>query len=55
MATHFSATISKVERRQTFNVEDWTQGGLRYVIFGDASAEDIEKLSVLLRAAAAQK
>jgi hypothetical protein len=46
---------SKVERRQTFNVEDWTQGGLRYVIFGDASAEDIQKLSALLRAAAAQK
>ena len=46
---------SKVERRQTFNVEDWTQGGLRYVIFGDAGAEDIQKLSVLLRAAAEQK
>jgi anti-sigma factor RsiW len=44
---------SKVERRQTFNVEDWSQGGLRYVIFGDASAEDIQKLSALLRAAAA--
>jgi anti-sigma factor RsiW len=46
---------SKVERRQAFNVEDWTQGGLRYVIFGDASAEDIQKLSALLRAAAAQR
>jgi anti-sigma factor RsiW len=46
---------SKVERRQTFNVEDWTQGGLRYIVFGDAGAEDIQKLSALLRSAAEQK
>jgi anti-sigma factor RsiW len=46
---------SRVERRQTFSVEDWTQGGLRYVLFGDASAEDIQRLSTLLRAAGAQK
>jgi len=45
----------KVERRQTFNVEDWTQGGLRYVVFGDSSADDIQKLSALLRTAATQK
>jgi anti-sigma factor RsiW len=46
---------SRVERRQTFNVEDWTQGGLRYVVFGDASADDIQKLSSLLRSAAGEK
>jgi anti-sigma factor RsiW len=46
---------SNVERRQTFNVQDWTQGGLRYVVFGDAAAEDIQKLSALLKAAAAQQ
>ncbi len=46
---------SKVERRQTFNVEDWTQGGLRYVVFGDSSADDIQKLSALLKAAAEQR
>ncbi len=46
---------SKVERRQTFNVEDWTQGGLRYVVFGDTSADDIQKLSALLKTAAAQQ
>jgi anti-sigma factor RsiW len=46
---------ARVERRQTFNVADWTQGGLRYVVFGDASSDDIEKLSALLRSAAAQK
>ena len=44
---------AKVERRNTFNVETWTQAGLRYVVFGDAAAEDIEHLSQLLRGAAA--
>lgn len=42
----------KVERRQTFNVEEWNQGGLRYTVFGDASPEDIQKLSTLLKAVA---
>ena len=46
---------SKVERRQTFSVEDWTQDGLRYVVFGDSSADDIQKLSALLKTAASQK
>jgi len=46
---------SKVERRQTFNVEDWTQGGLRYAVFGDSSPDDIQKLSALLKSAAAGK
>jgi anti-sigma factor RsiW len=46
---------SRVEHRQTFNVEDWTQGGLRYVVFGDTNAEDIHNLSALLKSAAAQK
>jgi anti-sigma factor RsiW len=45
----------KVERRQTFNVEDWTEGGLRYIVFGDTSGDDIQKLSALLRDAAAGK
>ena len=42
---------SDVQRKQTFNVETWTHGGLRYVVFGDTSAEDIQKLSALLKAA----
>ena len=45
----------RVERRQTFNAEDWTQGGLRYIVFGDTSGDDIQKLSSLLRDAAAGK
>jgi anti-sigma factor RsiW len=43
---------SNVKRRQTFNVETWTQNELRYIVFGDAGPEDIQKLSALLRSAA---
>jgi anti-sigma factor RsiW len=35
----------------SFNVETWTQNGLRYFVMGDASAEDIRALSKLLRGA----
>jgi len=40
---------SRVHQQRTFNVESWTQGGLRYVVFGDTAAEDIQKLSSLLK------
>ena len=33
----------------SFNVENWTQGGLRYFVVGDVGAEDIQALSKLLR------
>jgi len=33
----------------SFNVESWTQDGLRYFVLGDASAADIAALSKLLR------
>jgi anti-sigma factor RsiW len=35
----------------SFNVENWAQGGLRYFVVGDVSADDIQALSKLLRAA----
>ena len=35
----------------SFNVESWTQNGLRYFVVGDASAEDIRALSKLLKSA----
>jgi anti-sigma factor RsiW len=35
----------------TFNVETWTQNGLRYFVVGDASPGDIQALSRLLRGA----
>ncbi|MGC2193566.1 MAG: anti-sigma factor [Terriglobales bacterium] len=43
---------SNVQRKQTFNVETWTQDGLRYIVFGDTSPEDIRKLGALLKSAA---
>jgi anti-sigma factor RsiW len=33
----------------SFNVENWTQGGLRYFVVGDVGAGDIEALSKLLQ------
>lgn len=33
----------------SFNVENWTQGGLRYFVVGDVGAEDIQALSKLLQ------
>jgi anti-sigma factor RsiW len=33
----------------SFNVENWTQNGLRYFVVGDVGADDIEALSRLLR------
>jgi anti-sigma factor RsiW len=36
----------------SFGVRSWTHNGLRYFVIGDASAQDLEKLSELLKAAA---
>jgi len=33
----------------SFNVENWTQNGLRYFVVGDVSADDIQALTKLLR------
>ena len=38
-------------KAQTFNLETWTDSGLRYFVLGDASSEDIRKLSALLKTA----
>lgn len=34
---------------QSFNVENWTQNGLRYFVLGDVGTDDIHALSQLLR------
>jgi anti-sigma factor RsiW len=34
-----------------FNMETWSQGGLRYFVIGDASTADIDNLAQLLKAA----
>ena len=33
----------------SFNVENWTQNGLRYFVVGDVSSDDIQALSKMLR------
>jgi anti-sigma factor RsiW len=35
----------------SFNMENWTQGGLRYFVVGDVSVDDIQALSKLLQGA----
>lgn len=39
-------------RTLAFTVETWSEGGLRYVVIGDASPGDVHQLSELLRGAA---
>jgi anti-sigma factor RsiW len=39
------------EREVAFNVETWSEGGLRYVVIGDASSADIHALGDLMRGA----
>jgi anti-sigma factor RsiW len=43
---------SNVSKERTFNVDTWTQDGLRYVVFGDVAPEDIRSLSALLKSTA---
>jgi anti-sigma factor RsiW len=38
-------------KQLTFNMETWTQGGLRYFVIGDASAANIDSLARLFKAA----
>jgi len=38
-------------RHETFNVEGWSQNGLRYFVIGDTSAADIQNLANLLKQA----
>jgi anti-sigma factor RsiW len=40
-----------VSKKQPFNMETWSQGGLRYFVIGDASAADIDTLAKLFKAA----
>ena len=39
------------QKKLPFNMETWTQGGLRYFVIGDASAADMDNLVQLLKAA----
>jgi len=42
----------EARRQSSFNVESWSQNGLRYFVIGDASAQDIHNLAEFLRQAA---
>jgi anti-sigma factor RsiW len=37
--------------KQPFNMETWSQGGLRYFVIGDASTADLDSLAKLFKAA----
>jgi len=39
------------QKKLPFNMETWTQGGLRYFVIGDASSADISNLVQLFKAA----
>jgi anti-sigma factor RsiW len=38
-------------QKQPFNMETWSEGGLRYFVIGDASAADIDSLAKLFKTA----
>jgi len=40
-----------LSKKQPFNVETWSQAGLRYFVIGDASAADIDSLAKLFKTA----
>jgi anti-sigma factor RsiW len=42
---------NRPSQQLTFNLDTWAQGGLRYIVVGDASGADIAALSRLLKAA----
>ncbi len=42
---------SFADQTSSFNLQTWTQGGLRYVVIGDANAGFIQQLADLLRGA----
>jgi anti-sigma factor RsiW len=42
--------LSMSPKKLSFNMETWSQGGLRYFVIGDASAADIDNLAKLFKA-----
>jgi anti-sigma factor RsiW len=40
-----------VRKRHSFEVDTWSQDGLRYFVIGDASTADIRDLATRLKAA----
>jgi len=44
-------TPDSVQNALSFNTRSWSHNGLRYFVIGDASAQDLDKLSELMKAA----
>jgi hypothetical protein len=42
---------SLAPKKLSFNLQTWSQGGLRYFVIGDASPADIDSLAKLFKAA----
>jgi anti-sigma factor RsiW len=42
---------SQSQKELSFNIESWSQDGLRYFLIGDASGDDIRQLADLLKKA----
>jgi anti-sigma factor RsiW len=47
-------TREKTAREKGFSIENWSEGGLRYIVIGDTTPADIHELAELLRKAAKQ-
>ena len=45
------ASLDRSPKKLPFNMETWSQGGLRYFVVSDASAADIDRLAKLFKAA----
>jgi len=45
------ASNSGPAKDRSFNLQTWSESGLRYFVIGDASAEDIARLAELLKTA----
>lgn len=48
---HELGSSAQPRKELSFNIETWSQGGLRYFVISDASGDDIHKLAEMLRAA----
>ena len=45
------ASLDRSPKKLPFNMETWSQGGLRYFVISDTSAADIDRLAKLFKAA----
>ena len=45
------ASLDRSPKKLPFNMETWSQGGLRYFVISDANAADIDRLAKLFKAA----